>query len=274
MQNAFAATRAATAVGKPGESLLAAGLLWVGFILVSLNLRLIFATVGPLLKNLELGASTLLVTTLPLTLLGLFSIPGARLRQWLGEERSLFLALALLVAGCGLRWFGASALIAGTVLGSAGIAVMNVIMPALARKRFRPQRMGLVMGIYALMLGAGAVLGASGALPLFQRMGGDTAAAYHSLGLWAIPAMLAMLVWLPQIKHGAAVPAGLAGQTGHGGTLRVPVYRSRMAWSITLFFGLQALNLYVFLPWMPTILTDRGMAQAGAAGIFRHRSSV
>lgn len=269
MQNASAATRAATAVGKPGESLLAAGLLWAGFILVSLNLRLIFATVGPLLKNLELGvASTLLVTTLPLALLGLFSIPGVRLRQWLGEERSLFLALALLVAGCGLRWFGASALIAGTVLGSAGIAVMNVIMPALARKRFGPQRMGLVMGIYALMLGAGAVLGASGAFPLFQRMGGDTAAAYHSLGLWAIPAMLAMLVWLPQLKHGATAPAGLAGLTGHGGAPRVQVCRSRMAWSITLFFGLQALNLYVFLPWMPTILTDRGMAQAGAAGIF------
>ncbi|CAM4297107.1 MFS transporter [Kerstersia similis] len=266
MQNASAATRAATAAGKPVESLLAAGLLWAGFILVSLNLRLIFATVGPLLQNLELGvASTLLVTTLPLALLGLFSIPGVRLRQWLGEERSLFLALALLVAGCGLRWLGASALIAGTILGSAGIAVMNVIMPALARKRFGPRRMGLVMGIYALMLGVGAVLGASGSFPLFQWMGGDTAAAYHSLGLWAIPAMLAMLVWLPQLKHGAAAPAGPA---GHGETPRVQVCRSRMAWSITLFFGLQALNLYVFLPWMPTILTDRGMAQAGAAGIF------
>lgn len=46
-------------------------LLWIGFILVSVNLRLIFATVGPSLKNLELGfTSTLLVTTLPLVLLG------------------------------------------------------------------------------------------------------------------------------------------------------------------------------------------------------------
>ncbi|MFD2883650.1 hypothetical protein ACFS4T_16600 [Pseudomonas lini] len=41
----------------------------------------------------------------------------------------------------------------GTIVGSAGIAVMNVIMPVLARKRFGPQRMGMVMGVYALMLG-------------------------------------------------------------------------------------------------------------------------
>ncbi|WP_421546439.1 hypothetical protein [Pseudomonas sp. QD4] len=68
-------------------------LLWAGFILVSLNLRLIFTTVGPLLENLQLGfTSTLLVTTLPLALLGLFSMAGVRLRHWLGEERALFFA--------------------------------------------------------------------------------------------------------------------------------------------------------------------------------------
>ena len=33
-------------------------LLWVGFILVSLNLRLLFTTVGPLLENLQLGFTT------------------------------------------------------------------------------------------------------------------------------------------------------------------------------------------------------------------------
>jgi len=177
-------------------------LLWVGFILVSLNLRLIFATVGPLLQDLQLGfASTLWVTTLPLALLGIFSIPGVELRQIMGEERALFVALLLLMLGCGIRWFGEASLIAGTILGSTGIAVMNVIMPALAKKRFGVQRMGMVMGIYALMLGVGAVLGASASFPLFQQMGADTTAAFHSLGLWAIPAILALLAWLPQLRE-------------------------------------------------------------------------
>lgn len=240
-------------------------LLWLGFVMVSLNLRLIFSTLGPLLHNLDLDfTSTLMVTVLPTALLGLFSIPGVKLRQYFGEERALGLALILLTVGCGVRWFGEASLILGSVLGSAGIAVMNVIMPALARKRFGPQRMGIVMGIYALMLGFGAVLGASISFPLFQWLGTDTPAAYQSLGLWAVPAALALLLWLPQLK---VSPTG--GKVREG--LSIPstnVYRNRTAWSITLFFGLQALNLYVFLPWMPTIMMDRGASQETAAWIF------
>ncbi len=239
-------------------------LLWVGFILVSLNLRLLFTTVGPLLENLQLGfTSTLLVTTLPLALLGLFSMAGVRLRHWLGEERALFFALILLSIGCSVRGLGESGLIVGTILGSVGIAVMNVIMPVLARKRFGPQRMGMVMGVYALMLGAGAVLGASVSLPLFQWLGADQASAFHALGLWAIPALLALLLWLPQLRHAAHHGLG----SGHGGP-SVNVYRNPTAWAITLFFGLQVLNLFVFLPWMPTLLRDRGTDVATAALIF------
>jgi len=239
-------------------------LLWAGFILVSLNLRLIFATVGPVLHNLQLGtAATLWVTTLPLLLLGTCSIAGVKLRQIMGEERALCAALVLLAAGCGLRGFGETALIVGTILGGAGIAVMNVIMPVLAKKRFGAQRMGLVMGTYALMLGVGAVLGASASFPLFQKMGADTAAAFHSLGFWALPAILALMVWLPQLRH--APPTATA---PHSTAPAVNVYQNRTAWSLTLFFGLQALNLYVFLPWMPTILMGRGSTQENATLMF------
>ncbi|KAB0507153.1 MULTISPECIES: MFS transporter [Pseudomonas] len=255
-----------TSIASPQVNATAAQswLLWAGFILVSLNLRLIFTTVGPLLENLQLGfTSTLLVTTLPLALLGIFSMAGVRLRQWLGEERALFFALILLSVGCSVRGLGEVGLIVGTIVGSAGIAVMNVIMPVLARKRFGPQRMGMVMGVYALMLGAGAVLGASASLPLFQLLGTDQASAFHSLGLWAVPASLALLLWLPQLRHaGPHRPSG--GYTG----LSVNVYRNPTAWAITLFFGLQVLNLFVFLPWMPTLLKDRGTSLTTAALIF------
>lgn len=241
-------------------------LLWAGFILVALNLRLIFATVGPLLQDLALGfTGQMLVTALPVLLLSIFSIPGVWLRQYFGEERTLFCALALLCLGCGVRGFGEGALIAGTVLGSAGIAVMNVVMPALARKRFGPQRMGMVMGIYALMLGMGAVLGASLAFPLFQALGGDRQAAFQSLGWWAIPALAALLVWAPQLRQGVAqAKSGMPVLAGKSAS----IYRNSTAWSVTLFFGLQALNLYVFLPWMPTILMDRGSTPETAALVF------
>jgi len=241
-------------------------LLWVGFILVALNMRLIFATVGPVLKNLQLGTTaTLLVTTLPLLLLGLCSTAGIHLRQRMGEERALCVALALLIVGCGIRWFGQAGLIVGTILGGAGIAVMNVIMPVLAKKRFGFQRMGMVMGVYALMMGVGAVLGASASFPLFKALGADTPAAFHSLGLWTLPALLALLFWLPQWQH---KPQANTSQHHASSAPAVNVYKNRTAWALTLFFGLQALNLYVFLPWLPTMLMDRGTTQANAAWLF------
>lgn len=239
--------------------------LWLGFILVSLNMRLIFTTVGPLLAEFHLSfSSTLMVTTLPLVLLSVFSITGVKLRQRFGEERALFLALALLCLGCAVRGMGEMMLLVGTAIGSIGIAIMNVIMPALARKRFQPRQMGSVMGIYALMLGVGAVIGASGAFPLYLALGANEPAAYQSLALWALPALLAMLIWLPQLRYAAA--AGLAPGVQAGE--RVNLYRQPVAWSVTLFFGLQVLNLYVFLAWMPTIFISRGSTPEAAALLF------
>ncbi|MBK0003598.1 MFS transporter [Erwinia sp. S38] len=249
------------AMARPGQL----WLLWLGFIMVSLNMRLIFATVGPLLSALHLSfTSTLLVTTLPLVLLSVFSVTGVKLRQRMGEERALFVALVLLCLGCAMRGGGEAMLLLGTAIGSVGIAVMNVIMPALARKRFLPQQMGSVMGIYALMLGVGAVIGAGGAFPLFLSLGADEMAAYQSLGLWALPALLALLIWLPQLRHSVAAGQVSGGRNGAGNDL----YRQRVAWSVTLFFGLQVLNLYVFLAWMPTIFTSRGSSPESAALLF------
>ncbi|AOA59972.1 hypothetical protein BFG52_10765 [Acinetobacter larvae] len=247
-------------------------LLWIGFILIALNLRLIFATVGPLLQNLELSfRSTLLVTTLPLFLLGGCCYLGIVFRQKLGEEKSLFWALILLSLGCAVRYFGETGLILGTILGSTGIAVMNVIMPALAKKRFPPQSIGLVMGIYALMLGVGAVLGASMSFPLFQVFGSDRDAAFITLACAALPAFVALIFWLPQLSQ-RRVPdsSPTAPPAAHPAaqSSTKSVYSNWMAWSITLFFGLQTLNLYVFLPWLPTLLMAQQIDQAQASFIF------
>ena len=235
-------------------------LLWAGFILVALNLRIIFASVGPLLKLLDIDLSTtLLVTTLPPLLLGVFSVAGLKLRHWLGEEQAMLTALACLLLGCALRWLGPAGLLGGTAIGSLGVATMSVIMPVLVRKRFPPQQIGPVMGLYALMLGLGAVVAAGASFPMYMALGESPEAAFRTLGLWCLPALLALLLWLPQVsvKH-----------HGHGGPAvvsQVNVYRSRLAWSITLFFGLQALNLYAFLAWLPTIYIDRGASAEEAA---------
>ena len=71
---------------------------------------------------------------------------------------------------------------------------MNVLLPSLVKRR-HPARAGLLIGVYLLSLAAGAILASLMAVPMFQASGGSVPLA---LGIWALPAAAAALVWLPQ----------------------------------------------------------------------------
>jgi CP family cyanate transporter-like MFS transporter len=76
------------------------------------------------------------------------------------------------------------------------------------------------------------------------------------LAIWAIPAAVAALVWVPWIaRRGAAT-----------GASAVPsLWRNAIAWQVTVFMGLQSLLFYSALSWLPTLLRDHGIDR-GAAG--------
>lgn len=255
-----------SAATGPGQGALARGELWLlaGFIVVTLNLRIAFAGLGPILGELRLSTTqATLIASLPPICLSLFALVGVRLRQRFGEERTLFAALSVLAVGCGMRALGVSGLFAGTLLAGVGIAVMNVVVPALVRKRFQPTRIGHIMGLFSLMLGGGAVLTAGLTVPIYRGLGGNVDAAYLTLGAWAIPALIALVFWAPQLIHGQPVAATAPTLSA----VRPRVLKNRTAWSITLFFGLQALNLYGLLVWLPGIYIERG-ATVGQAALY------
>src|SRR5258708_40240679 len=76
--------------------------------------------------------------------------------------------------------------------------------------------------------------------------------------MWALPALAAALVWLPQLRFRTVpVPAEGRGVLAMG--------RSALAWQVTVFMGLQSLSYYATLSWFPTMFRDHGIG-AGAAG--------
>ena len=77
--------------------------------------------------------------------------------------------------------------------------------------------------------------------------------------MWALPALLAVVVWLPQIRYGRPANAS-------AGTFQAPsgLWRSSLAWQVTLFMGLQSLAYYVTLTWLPEILQEEGMSATRA----------
>lgn len=238
-----------------------------GIVLLALNLRAAITSLPPLFPELSahLHLSTAEITvlaTIPVLCFGLFSGVAAPLSRRFGEERVLLVSLALLATGLILRGaLPGSLLYPGTVIAAGSIALMNVLLPSLIKRR-DAARAGLLIGLYLFSLSVGAVLGSLLAVPAFkgtEHAGWLGGPVRFSLWLWAVPAVVALLAWLPQWRY-HTVPAA-----GPRLARRVSVARHALAWQVTAFMGLQSLSYYATLSWLPTLLRGRGLgaAQAG-----------
>jgi len=194
-----------------------------------------------------------LLTTLPLLAFGLLSPVAPRLARRFGVERVLLASLLVLAAGILLRWAGAvAALFLGTAILGAAIALGNVLLPGLVKREF-PEHAGLMTSVYSTSLGISAALAAGVSVPLAQL---DGIGWRGALAVWTLPALLAGVAWLPQLGRSER-PAELSARSSPG---IKDVWRSPLAWQVTLFMGLQSLAYYVTLTWLPEILQGEGMS--------------
>ncbi|MDT8369302.1 MAG: MFS transporter [Longimicrobiales bacterium] len=204
------------------------------------------------LSNAALG----FLTTLPLLAFGFLSLFTSGVSRRFGMERTVALALVLIGIGSALRGVPAvAALYLGTALFGVGVALGNVLLPALAKRHF-PDHSGRITGLYSGMMGIGATAAAGLSVPLAIGLGGWRA----SLAIWMVPAAVALLVWLPQTRGPVTRRA-----RGHA-SLRA-LGRSPLAWQIALFMGLQSLTFYVTIAWLPDLLQSRGLGEAAAGGL-------
>jgi CP family cyanate transporter-like MFS transporter len=248
-------------------------LLVVGVLALGFNLRGAITSLPPVFPELQdslhLSSATVsLLAATPVICFGLVSGFAAALARRAGEERVLLGAMIALTAGLVARGVAPHALLfPGTILLSGAIAVMNVLLSSLIKRRW-PERAGFLIGLYITALSAGAIVASLVSVPLWQGTGGSVAL---TLGWLAIPAAIGGLLWLPQTagaraaRTGAA--GGLAGRTGTARPARLSVHRYALAWHVTLFMGMQSLLYYAALSWLPTMLRDRGVSAADAGDL-------
>lgn len=234
-------------------------------VLLAVNLRPAIAAVGPLLTEISdafrlSGTAAGALTTLPLAFFGSYGLLAAFLRRPPRSETLLVCAMALLVAGLLLRLpGGVAALFAGSLVAGIAISIGNIAVPAII-KRDHPSRITTVTAIYTVAVTAGASLSSGLAVPVEDWFG---ASWRLPLGLLAIPAALAGLLWLPRARR-AAHAARSAPPAAPPRGVAALVWRSRLAWHVTAFMGLQSLLAYVVIGWLPTLCQDRGMDPASA----------
>ena len=230
------------------------------FFLLAANLRPALTSVGPLFETIRtsLGLSHAvagLLPTLPLLIFAGLSL-FARNGEAFGIEKTLAWCLALVTAGIALRSEGSiAALFAGTAIFSAGIAVANVLMPSLIKRDY-PNQVGGMTTAYVMVMTLTGAFATGFAVPLAGRLDGGWRS---SLAIWAVFAVLALLVWLPQTrsKRTAAVASQL-----DSNAVTKPIWQSALAWQVTVFMGIQFLIYFVTIGWIPPYLISLGVPAA------------
>lgn len=260
-------------------------LMLIALLLVAVNLRLAITSASALLTALtDAGALTaatvVLIPAIPTAVFAVAGLGTAKLAARFGVERIVLVGLIGLTAGLLLRGVPSPwVIVAGTIVGTGGLAMVNILLPAVVRGHF-PHRIGPVTTAYTTLMSLGAALAAALAVPIAAGLQSPAL----GLAAWALPAAIALLVWLFAIRGipaaaalapasaAAAPPAGqvagqAAGRVAGQVAAATDAKRSRSVreplphgtWFLAGYFALQALLSYVVMGWLPSIAQDAGL---------------
>ncbi|MEU0597356.1 CynX/NimT family MFS transporter [Streptomyces sp. NPDC006393] len=282
-----AATAASRVPGTPPEPRKASTRAWttrlvmVGIVLAAVNLRPAITSLGALLEEVRdglgmSGSVAGLLTSVPPLCFAVFGVMAPRLARRFGPAAVVCAGMAAITAGLLIRPYAGNT--AGFLVASAlalmGIAVSNVLMPVIV-KRWFPDRVGSMTGLYSMALALGTSTAAAVTVPLTGALGGGW---QPGLAVWAALAAVAVVPWLPLVRDRGSAPADRAPaeqRSARRETARAEqapqapaprITRSRTAWALAAFFGLQATAAYITMGWMAQIFRDAGVS-AGTAGL-------
>lgn len=246
-------------------------LIAVGLVLAALNLRPAITSLGALLEEVRdglhmSGSVAGVLTSVPPLCFAVFGVMAPRLARRFGAGAVVCAGMAAIAIGVGIRpYVGSTAgFLAASALALMGIAVSNILMPVIV-KRWFPDRVGSMTGLYSMALALGTALAAALTVPVTGALGGNW---QTGLAVWAGLAAAAVLPWIVLVHDRTPAPAPAVPVPAASGAdapaLRIT--RSRTAWALACFFGLQATAAYITMGWMPQIFRDAGVS-AGTAGL-------
>jgi CP family cyanate transporter-like MFS transporter len=227
-------------------------------ILVSSNLRSPITAVGPVLSQISKSLyldnfQSSMLTSIPLLMFAGCSVLVSKFSHRFSINRFLLYSLIILSFGLFIRVFGSVwTLFAGSIFIGLGVCIGNVITPGYVKNNF-PKQIGLMTGIYAVAMNVTAALASGYSVSLGEWTGYGWRG---SLGIWLVIALLALFVVVLELlmnkirlqhKNSSPVKSDFN------------MFKSKQAWNISAFMGLQSLVYYSLISWLPAVLGDYGM---------------
>ncbi|MFP5023131.1 MFS transporter [Pseudonocardia phyllosphaerae] len=255
------------------------GLVLVGVLALALNLRAALSGYPPLLEtaraDLGIGSGAAgLVQACAVLMMSAGSFAASALAARVGRERLLGVAVATIGVGSLVRAVPVlGTLVVGSLLVGLGIGVGGVLVTGVVKEHL-PERAGAVTGGYVVSMMLGATVSSALAAPLAVLLGGWS----YSLAVWAVPAALALAVWVPVGSRigrnpgpGAttAHPAGSA-EGPHARDDEASVEAGFSAWRdpfarrVACYLAGSSTLFYSWLTWLPPFYEGRGWSPATA----------
>lgn len=244
--------------------------IWIGIgviIFISANLRAPITAVSPILDEIKSvlkidNFQASLLISIPLIVFAACSILVSKAVQKINIRHGIIYSLLILIIGLYIRIYGnVTTLYAGSLLMGLGICIGNVLTPAYIKDIF-PHKIGLMTGLFSVSMSLVAAF-ASG---LSIAIGKWSNAGWKgSLGIWIIGGILALFIILVDtLKNKTSTQP----QTNHVNHVQFNIFRSKQAWNISIFMGIQSLVYYCLVALLPTLLIDYGMTKTEAGWVF------
>jgi len=239
-------------------------LLLLALVAAAVNLRPGITSLAPLIERIaqELSLSRgfiSLTTALPVLCMGLLAPLAPRLAVRLGLERTITLCLGAIALALVLRLVSHSStiLVGSAVLLGAAIAIAGPLLSGFIKRHFAG-RMGQVLAWYSLSMAVGGAIGVVLTMPVTQLFGNDWS---YGLAIWAVPAVLAVVIWCCLPKQHAEP---LSQEDASAG---LP-WREGRAWLISAYFALQAGLFYAVATWTVARYQEAGLSAMHSNTLF------
>lgn len=199
------------------------------------------------------------LTTLPILMLAVGSMPGSLAIARIGPRNTLALAMIIMVigsAGRGLVPDTLSLMIASAVMGI-GVSMMQPALPALLPRWLEPHHLALGTAIYMNGMLMGEFIGAGITLPVLMPLLDDSWRA--TLLVWSLPALLvAAALFLP--KRDRVRPARKVAW--------LPDWHNPLTLRLGLLLGLSGSLFFGLNAYMANLLQQQGQFHRLADALF------
>ncbi|CAB4906818.1 MAG: MFS transporter [Actinobacteria bacterium] len=240
----------------------------IGVVMVAFNLRTLPGSLSPIfaLINNEFAVPTLaigIIGAIPPACFAIASLVTPRIGRRIGIEWGLIVSLVFSLAGQLIRvfshdWVG---LAVGTSVALFGVGMGNVLLPPAIKKYF-PDRISLITGVYVSAMTLSAAIPPFVAYPL-----GDAVGWRWELVTWAVVTGIAFLPWLAQLRRDRRETNGID-HLGRHNRVRLNLWRSPTAVAITLTLAVSSLNGYIVNAWIPAAMIGIAGVTPATAGLF------